>query len=307
MQQFLKNIADAAWFQNFITVVILAAGVVVGLETYPELVEKHEGLFHSLNWVILIIFIIEVVVKMGAEAPRIDRYFYDPWNVFDFLIVVACLLPFGGSSVAVLRLLRLLRVLKLVNAVPKLQVLVNALLKAIPSMVYVSIFLLLLFYVYACAAVFMFGDNDPVHFENLQIALLSLFRVVTFEDWTDVMYIQMMGCEEYYGSYNQDVNMTGGAVCDDPHAYGVWGALFFVSFVMIGTNIVLNLFIGVVMNGMDEAKKEQEIRMALESGEIAMDVESGCREIEDQLESIRETLKSVREMAGANAADSGSG
>ena len=301
MQAFFKNLADAAWFQNFITIIILAAGVVVGIETYPQLVEAHEGLLHTINWVILIIFIIEVVVKMGAEAPQVHRYFYDPWNVFDFIIVAACLLPFGGSSVAVLRLLRLLRVLKLINSLPKLQILVGALLKSIPSMFYVSIFLALLFYVYAVAGVFLFSENDPVHFQNLQVSVLSLFRVVTLEDWTDVMYIQMMGCEDYYGSYNQDVTFAGGDICENPTAFGVWGAIYFVSFVLMGTMIVLNLFIGVIMSGMDEAQKEAEVREALERNEGPASVEGELMNIQNQLEAINETLLRVKEIAKDDA------
>ena len=120
-----------------------------------------------------------------------------PLERFDFVIVAICLMPVNATYAAVLRLLRVLRVLKLVRALPRLQILVSALLKSIPSMGYVAILLFLVFYVYACAAVFIFGANDPVHFGHLPLAMLSLFRVVTGEDWTDVMYIAMYGCDQY--------------------------------------------------------------------------------------------------------------
>ena len=132
-----------------------------------------------MDQVILWIFVVEIVIKMGAEGKQPWRYFADPWNVFDFIIVAVCFLPINAEYAAVLRLLRLLRVLKLVRALPRLQILVGALLKSIPSMGYVSLLLLMLFYVYACAAVILFGENDPVHFRNLPLAMLSLFRVVT--------------------------------------------------------------------------------------------------------------------------------
>jgi len=150
-----------------------------------------------------------------------------------------------------LRLLRLLRVLKLVKALPKLQMLVNALLRSIPSMGYVSLLLLLLFYIYAVAAVTFFGENDPVHFKDLQTAMLSLFRVVTLEDWTDIMYINMYGCANY--GYDGIIEK-----CTNSNAYPIGAALFFVSFVLLGTMIVLNLFIGVIMTGMDEAKRSMD-------------------------------------------------
>jgi voltage-gated sodium channel len=193
---------------------------------------------------------------MGAEVPRPQRYFHDPWNVFDFAIVAAAFLPVAGEYITVLRLLRLLRVLRLVRALPKLQILVSALLKAVPSMAYVTLLLGLVFYVYGVAAVFLFGKNDPVHFGNLQIALLSLFRGATLEDWTDLMYIQMYGCAGY-GYEGKE------ALCVASQASPALGAAFFVSFVLIGTMIVLNLFVGVIVNGMEEAQAEEERREAI--------------------------------------------
>ncbi|TVQ98705.1 MAG: ion transporter [Deltaproteobacteria bacterium] len=252
MAPFLARIADAAWFQNFIIGVILLAGVVVGLETYPDIVHAHGPLLHTLDAVILGIFVAEIAIKMGAHGRRPWRYFLDPWNVFDFVIVVACFMPFLVQYAMVLRMLRLLRVLRLVRAIPRLQILVNALLKSIPSMFYVSILLTLVFYIYAVAATFLFSTNDPFHFGNLQLSLLSLFRAVTLEDWTDLMYIQMYGCDAY--------PIDGGEhLCTNPKAMPVVGSLFFVSFVLLGTMIVLNLFIGVIVNGMDEAQKEEEL------------------------------------------------
>src|SRR5690606_20728215 len=103
----LKKLADSPLFQNFITVVIILAGVLVGFETYPSIVTAHGPLLHVLNELVLWIFVLEVAVKMGAEGKQFWRYFNDGWNCFDFLIVAACFLPFSGQAVTVLRLLRL--------------------------------------------------------------------------------------------------------------------------------------------------------------------------------------------------------
>jgi voltage-gated sodium channel len=232
-----------------------------------------------LNKIILIIFIIEIVVKLLAKGKKPWLFFTDAWNVFDFIIVAAAFLPFGGSSIAILRLLRLLRVLKLIKALPKLQMLVGALLKSIPSMGYVSILLLLLFYIYAVAGVFFFGDNDPVHFSDLQTSMLSLFRIVTLEDWTDIMYINMFGCENYGYDGNLDV-------CVNSVANPAGSVTFFVSFVLIGTMIFLNLFIGVIMNGMDEAKAEMALSDKVERGEAKTTVE----DLEEKLTEMTELL-----------------
>lgn len=245
----LRRIVEAPWFANTITVVILLAAVLVGLETYPALHARYHLAMTIGDQLILGVFILEIVLKVGAEGRRPWRYFADSWNIFDFLIVVACLLPFSGSAVTVLRLLRLLRVLKLVRALPKLQILVSALLKSIPSMAYVGIMLGLLFYVYAVAGVFFFSQNDPLHFGTLPIAALTLFRVVTLEGWTEILYINMYGCNRIgYDAMPE--------ACTHPEAMPLLATAYFVSFVLVGTMVVLNLFIGVIMNGMDEAQAD---------------------------------------------------
>lgn len=279
MVELCKSIANAKWFQNFVTIAIIIAGVLVGMATYPEFSTRHEGILELLNTIVLVVFIIEILVKIIAEGKKPWLYFADAWNIFDFIIVAAAFLPFGGSSIAILRLLRLLRVLKLIKALPKLQMLVGALLKSIPSMGYVSILLLLLFYIYAVAGVFFFGENDPIHFGDLQTSMLSLFRVVTLEDWTDIMYINMFGCENYGYDGNMDV-----CTSSIPNAAG--SVTFFVSFVLIGTMIFLNLFIGVIMNGMDEAKAEMALKDKIDSGEMKTNVD----DLERKLEEMRELL-----------------
>ena len=281
------RIADSAWFKNAITITILFAGVLIGIETYLDFASEHKSVLHFLDQLILLIFIVEIIVKILAEGTKPWRYFMDSWNIFDFVIVAAVFMPFGGSSIAILRLLRLLRVLKLVRALPKLQLLVNALLRSIPSMGYVSLLLLLLFYIYAVAAVTFFGENDPVHFSDLQTAMLSLFRVVTLEDWTDIMYINMYGCADYgYAGIMEK--------CANSKAYPLGAALFFVSFVLFGTMIILNLFIGVIMTGMEEAKKsidEENIKMDKESiqeeGKLAESID---------VDGLKQEIKTLQQM-----------
>ena len=281
-----KKVADSPWFQNFIIGVIVFAGVVVGIQTYPSMVEAHRGTLHFLDALILWIFVAEVVIKMVAEGRQPWRYFLDPWNIFDFIIVAVCFLPLDNASfVAVLRLARLLRVLKLVRALPKLQVIVAALLKSIPSMFYISILMFMLFYLYAVLGTFMFQANDPVHFHNLQKAMLSLFRVATLEDWTDIMYINMYGCDAY-GYRGSE------ALCTAPQAWGWWSALFFSTFVLAATFVIMNLFIGVIMTGMDEATAEVKADAAeAADGTEALHVRMSA--LTDQLAAIQTELMAL--------------
>ncbi len=283
MVKLCQSISKSKWFQNFVTFAIIVAGVLVGIATYPKFSERNEEILETLNIIVLGIFILEILVKLIAEGNKPWNYFKDAWNIFDFIIVAAAFLPFGGSSVAILRLLRLLRVLKLIKALPKLQMLVGALLKSIPSMGYVSVLLLLLFYIYAVAGVFFFGENDPIHFENLQTSMLSLFRVVTLEDWTDIMYINMFGCENYGYDGNLDICLNS-----TPNPAG--SVIFFVSFVLIGTMIFLNLFIGVIMTGMDEAKAEMQLSESQEGKTSEMHLE----DLETKLGEMQDLLKKLK-------------
>jgi voltage-gated sodium channel len=277
---FSKKITETSWFQNSITFVIIFAGILVGIETYQEFAARHGRIIHFLDQLVIWIFVAEVVIKMAAQGKKPWRYFLDPWNVFDFTIVAACFMPVDAQYVMVLRLARLLRVLKLVRALPKLQVLVGALLKSIPSMAYVSLLLLLLFYVYAVAATFMFNGNDPVHFATLPLSMLSLFRAVTLEDWTDLMYINRDGCDEY--GYRGIEHL-----CTAPEAFPIGSPVIFVSIVLLGTMIILNLFIGVIMNGMDAARQENELAERERKRELAGD---SAPSISDQLESLAREL-----------------
>ena len=289
MIRICKQISEAEWFNRFVTFAILIAGILVGIATYSGFAAKHAQVLDILNEVILYIFILEIAVKILAKGTQPQRYFADGWNVFDFIIVMAAFLPFGGSSVAILRLLRLLRVLKLIKALPKLQMLVGALLKSIPSMGYVSILLLLLFYIYAVAGVFLFGENDPLHFENLQVSMLTLFRVVTLEDWTDIMYINMYGCANY--GYAGKV-----ALCTSSETMPLVSPLFFVSFVLIGTMIMMNMFIGVIMTGMEEAKEDavRAERLAEAANNPPNNQEINIDQLEQKLDEMQELLQKLK-------------
>jgi voltage-gated sodium channel len=290
MAEICRKIVESGWFQWSILGVILLAAVVVGLETYPAIEQEHGRLLHTLDAIILWIFVLEAAIKMAQFGRRPWRYFKDPWNVFDFSIVVICFLPIHAQYAAVMRLARVVRALRLVTAVPKLQLLVGALLKSLPSMGYVGILLGLNFYVYAVLGVFLWRDNDPTHFHDLPTAMLTLFRVVTLEDWTDVMYINMYGSDAYPGYHNiTDLPVT-------PHAAPILAAGYFVSFVMFGTMIMLNLFIGVILSSMTEAQADREregLRQRRDSG-TALSLEDEFAVVEANLDDLRRQLHLLR-------------
>ncbi len=231
MKHFAQRLVGAPGFEYGIVALIIGNAILLGMETFPALVRRYGEWMELGNHVVLALFILEALLKMLALAPKVDRYFRDGWNVFDFSVIVCSLIPASGDYAMIARLARLLRVLRLVSTVPELRLIVATLVRSIPSMGHVLLLMSIIFYMYAIAGYQLFHEHDPTHWRNLGIALLSLFRIVTLEDWTDIMYTAM----EWH-----------------PLAW-----IYFVSFVVVGTFVVINLFIAVVINNLDEAKTER--------------------------------------------------
>ena len=261
----IKQLVESKPFHHVIVAVIVLAGVVAGLETNPAIMALHSGLLHGLDRVILAIFIVEALLKVASHGRHPWRYFADGWNVFDFFIVVICLLPVGGPFAAVLRLARALRLLRLVSALPKLQLLVGALLKSLSAMGYVSLLLALLFYIYAVAGIHLFGAHDTKNFGSLPAAFLSLFQLVTLDNWSELFHAQT------------------------PFVPGIKVSIYFVTFIVFGTMIILNLFIGIIMNSMSEMHAE-----IAERDRAQHEREEGSTRLEDELKSLEAELKATQ-------------
>ncbi len=119
-------------------------------------------------------------------------------SFLDFWLVVICWIPMPGINVKFLRLLRLMRLMKLVGKVKQLRVLCDGLIKGFGSVVYISMLLLLVFYMYAIAGVSAFRKNDPFGFNGIGMAFITLYRVVTFESWMAMVYINVYGCDSQH-------------------------------------------------------------------------------------------------------------
>ena len=281
----LGKIVNSKSFRYLILGVILASGVIVGLETYPELYHRHYDLLHAIDRIILYIFVVELTLKILSKGNRPWDFFRDPWNVFDFVIVAVCFIPtVDAHYVAVLRMARILRVFRVVSIFPKLQLLVGALLKSIPSMGYVILLLTLIFYIYAVVGTFLFGGNDAIHFGNLHTSMITLFKVLTLEGWTDIMNIQ------FYGSTDPMAEYTS-----KPISY--FSVFYFVSFILLGAMIIMNLFIGVIMNSMQESHNELEkvIRAKQKDGNVVegliVDLDRKIDDLKKDLATLKDNLK----------------
>jgi voltage-gated sodium channel len=277
MVQLCERIADSKWFHHAILALILLSGILVGFETYPQFQKGTTigDVFQSVQDVILWIFVLEAAIKIAAFWPKPWRYFQNPWNVFDFTIVAICFLPGHPEYAMVFRMARLLRAVRLLTALPRLQVLVNALLKSIPSLGYVGILLLLHFYIYAVLGSFLFSQNDPIRFGNLQKSMMTLFEVLTLEGWNDVFNTQWLGSDVTYSEEWRNLPVAANRVSI---AHPIAASAYFVTFIMLGTMIMLNLFTGVIISSMQEAQEHQDEQNRTEEEKA----EDRIREIEDK-------------------------
>ncbi len=260
MSEQIKRLTTSAGFNRFILAMIVVSGLLVGLETYPTFGDGTPigNTINLIQRVILWIFVGEIVLKIAACGNRPFDYFRQGWNLFDFAIVAICFLPLGNARFAtVFRLARLLRTLRMVTILPRLQILVSALLKSIPSLGYIGILLGLHFYVYACAGTFMFSKNDPLRFGSLQRTTLTLFQVLTLEGWNDVLATQFNGSDAEYPEAWKLIAEEESPGVRESMEQPLPAAIYFVSFIMLGTMIMLNLFTGVIISSMEEAQAER--------------------------------------------------
>lgn len=218
-------------FELFVVAVILFSAIVVGAKTY-DLPEGVLTLVSYLDHLITFIFLFEISVRFIAEENK-RHFFKSGWNIFDTIIVIASLVPVDESEMAFIgRLLRIFRVLRMVSIIPELRVLLNSLLKALPQLGYVMLLMFIIFYIYAAIGATLFADINPVLWGDISISLLTLFRVMTFEDWTDVMYETMT-------------------------VYG-FSWIYYLSFIFLTAFAFLNMVIGIVVSVIEKENAKED-------------------------------------------------
>lgn len=272
-----SRVAGSAAFHVAVLALILVNALLVGLETSPSLVTVYGAWLSVGNAVVLALFMAELVIRWAACGFRLGRFLRDGWNLFDFLVIAVSLLPGVGPFATVARIARILRVARLVSISPKLRLIVGTMTRSIPSLAHVALLLGLLLYLYAVIGVNLFGAHDSQHWRSLRTALLTLFQILTLEGWVEVQ----------------------AAVMDQ----APWAWLYFASFVIIAVFVVVNLFIAVVLNNLDEIREEDRLA-ALAEEEKRRPTEE--RELEHHLAAARAELDRL-EAAYRRQKQSGSG
>ncbi|WP_090052034.1 ion transporter [Lentzea fradiae] len=247
------ELVESNRFQVFIVGVIVLNAVALGAETSTVLRAELGPVPAAVDRLALAIFVAELCARLYAFGWR---FFRDPWNVFDLVIVGIALVPAAGS-LAVLRSLRILRALRLVALVPSMRRVVTALVRSIPGLVSLLGLLALLVYVGGVIASNLFGDTGDPRFSGLGPTLLTLFQLTTGDGWSDVMRDLM------------------------EHKPYAW--IFFLVYLVVGTFTMLNLFIAVVCSAMQEEVAPQPAPPSPHDDLLLREV----RELRDEVRALR--------------------
>jgi len=248
--------------ERALIVLIVLNALILGLETYPWIMARHGPWLLALDAAILAIFVVEIALRIAAHGWR---FFRDPWSLFDFFVVAIALVPASGS-LAALRTLRVLRVLRMLTLLPSMRRVVGGLVGAIPGLGSVVLLMVLIFYVAAVIATGLFGKNFPQWFGTLGESGYTLFQIMTLESWS--MGIARPVLELH------------------PFAW-----VFFVTFILITSFTMLNLFIAVIIDATqseasDESGRHLDQQHERTRGEIAA--------MREELRALKEAIERRR-------------
>ena len=232
----LQRLVDSAAFNSVIIAVILANAVVLGLQTYPGIVDSYGGALDLLNALCLGVFVVELTLRIASYGRRPQDFFKSGWNVFDFVVITAAFIPGVRDSSTLLRLVRLARVVRIVRLLPDVRVLITGVFRSLPPLLSMAALTTVILFAYGMVGWLLFADELPEEWGTIGDAMLTMFILLTLENFP------------FYMERGMNVHP--------------WSWVFFVSFVLVAAFIVLNVLIGIVLNSMEEAR-EIERRKAL--------------------------------------------
>ncbi len=245
----IKKILENKYFITFITIVIIINAITLGLETSPKIKTEFGFILSLIDRIALTIFTIELISKIVVYKLR---FFKDGWNIFDFLIVAVSLIPASGPF-SVLRAFRIFRTLRLLSIVPSMKRIIQAIFISIPGILSVGTIIILIFYISSVLTTTFFGDRFYEWFGTIGNSMYTLFQIMTLESWS--MGIVRPVMKEF------------------PLAW-----LFFVPFILVTTFAILNLFIGIIVDAMqqisnDGSHEEKKSEIDLQKKIISMEIQ----------------------------------
>jgi voltage-gated sodium channel len=240
-------------FETAIVVVVVINAAILGLETFDTVTAGYDHTFDVLYNVILAIYVVELVIRFTAAGWDVREFVKNHWNVFDFIVIAASFVPGLRATAMLLRLVRLARIVRIIRFLPDLHVVIGAIARSIPGVASLAAATALLIYIYGMLGWILFANHDPDHYGNIGRAMLTMYVMLTLENLPD----------------NLDMGLQ----------VSPWTVLFFISYTVILSFLVFNLFIGIVLNSMEEARAAD--RKKHESDDLLERLRSARQALED--------------------------
>ncbi|KAK8397955.1 hypothetical protein O3P69_003692 [Scylla paramamosain] len=258
IQTYTKKLVEHRYFQRGILVAILINTLSMGIE-YHNQPDVLTVIVETSNYIFSAVFAVEMLLKIVAEGPF--GYISNGYNVFDGVIVVLSVVEMyqsyssstqmvdqqagQGSGLSVLRTFRLLRILKLVRFMPQLRRQLFVMLRTMDNVAIFFSLLILFIFIFSILGMNLFGckfckqneDNstscDRKNFDSLLWASITVFQILTQEDWNVVLFNGMEKTSH-------------------------WASLYFVALMTFGNYVLFNLLVAILVEGFsaeDEKKR----------------------------------------------------
>uniref|UniRef100_A0A8C5A5G7 Voltage-dependent L-type calcium channel subunit alpha n=1 Tax=Gadus morhua TaxID=8049 RepID=A0A8C5A5G7_GADMO len=269
-------IVTSCYFEYLMFLLIMLNTMCLGTQHCNQS-EHVTHLSDMLNVIFTVLFTVEMILKLMAFKAK--GYFGDPWNVFDFVIVIGSvvdaviytstsshphsLVPITENmsvSITFFRLFRVMRLVKLLNRSEGIRNLLWTFIKSFQALPYVALLILMLFFIYAVVGMQIFGKialvdgtyiNRNNNFQTFPQAVLLLFRCATGEAWHEVMLACMYGkrCDPKSDYLPGEENTCGAN----------FAIIYFMSFYMLCAFLIINLFVAVIMDNFDYLTRDWSI------------------------------------------------
>ncbi len=274
--QWLSRVLYGNVFEFVVIGVIISNAVALAMLTFPGLDPTVVEVAHTIDFAAIIFYSVELVLRIVSYGRKPWMFFRNPWNVFDFIVVVA--IPFLNNGTVIFRLVRLLRILRIFRFLPEARILMLSMIKSVAPLANLAVLIGFLMFIYGMAGVYLFGAADPERWGNIGQAVLTLTIMLTLENFPD--------------AFLSGLEITPFAL------------VFFLTYMFFIVFTVLNVLIGIVLTAMDQAREEVAKSTAAETPaaptehEVELEalrtrlaeVEAGYRVSPDHLRRIREEL-----------------
>jgi voltage-gated sodium channel len=263
----LRRLVDSPTFTGVVVAVILANALVLGLQTYPGLERRYGDTLDLLNGIFLTFFVVEIGLRIASYFPRPWRFFLDGWNVFDFVAVGLAFAPGLRENSTVLRLARLARIVRVVHLLPDVRILITAVVRSLPPLGSMAILTTLILFIYGMVGWQLFGEEEPQDWGTIGEAMLTLFAMLTLENFPQYM--------------------------ERGREIEPWSWIYFVSFVLVAAFVVLNVFIGIVLHSLEEARELERRKRLMPSEEGIIGV--GPAPVAERIQMLRAALDELEQ------------